>query len=98
MEQVNHAAFLYDRFRQLYIPVSLTDGTQVDFEVNDQPGSSAPNRFYACIQAGADGTVTFTGISATRKDSRHAELMFAVENELQIQQLRNTALCERAGF
>lgn len=85
MEQVNHAAFLYDRFRQLYIPVSLTDSTQVDFEVNDQPGSSAPNRFILVFKPVQTVPVTFTGISATRKDSRHAELMFAVENELQIQ-------------
>ncbi len=84
LEQSGLAAFLEDRYLDTKTPVSLTGTTVVDFNVINEPGSYAPDRFRLVFRQSAPVPVTFTSIRATKHDRSSIQVEWKVENELNI--------------
>lgn len=86
-------AFLEDEFMDMLIPISLTDTTRISFSVTSAPGSYAPNRFRLVFKEMGALPVTFTQISATRKNDKSIDVRWHVENEISMQDY----VVERSG-
>ena len=83
LNQPDLAGFLEDRYLNIKTPVSLVDTTRVDFNIINDPGSYAPDRFRLVFKEIKPAPVTFTSIRANRL--RNDILVeWRVENELNI--------------
>lgn len=78
------AAFLEDTYLNTKTPVSLTGTTLVDFNVIDEPGSYASDRFRLVLGRAAPVPVTFTSIRANKHDRNTIMVEWKVDNELNI--------------
>ena len=85
----NLMGFVRDSYLNQDFPIDLNDTTDINFTVNAQAGSAAPDRFkliYVNLSVAA-GTlpVNFTGLTASRK-SNNIQLSFSVANEINMHQ------------
>ncbi|MFN8245284.1 MAG: hypothetical protein U0T56_02730 [Ferruginibacter sp.] len=76
MNREGFTAWLTDRYLGTEIPVSLTDSTTLTFTVNNDPVSSADDRFILVFRQNIVLPVTITSISATcNRDARWGALV-----------------------
>jgi hypothetical protein len=76
--------YLLDRYNGSKTALSLTDTTVIDFVVNEEPASSAANRFLVIFRQANVVPVTFVQISANRNSDKSIRVDWKVENELSI--------------
>ena len=84
--------YLEDFYLHSITPVSLTDNTSVDFEVNADSASYQVNRFRLIFKVASPLPVTFVQVAATKKD-KNILVSWKVENEINI----NKYLIEKSG-
>lgn len=74
-------AFLEDDYLQRSIPLNMDDTTRIMFNIINNPGSYAANRFRIVFRKLAPVPVFFTGITATRNNDKTSTVNWKVENE-----------------
>ena len=72
------SAYLVDRFKNEYHPVSLTDSSYYNFEVNTDPASKAADRFYIVFEKAPTGKLI--AINAERNGNKDI-IHFSLDNE-----------------
>ncbi len=77
------AAFLEDSYLAVKTAVGLSDTTRIDFNIINDPGSYAPDRFRLVFKELAPVPVTFTSVRANRQVN-NILVEWKVENELNI--------------
>lgn len=77
-------AYLKDNFLQLETPVSLTDTTDVSFQVTIDPLSKASNRFVILFKPSTITGLIFKKITAARSHNDSKTIKWAVKNEINI--------------
>jgi hypothetical protein len=83
MNQPGLIGFLEDNYLHTSSVVSMDGITRVDFEVVNQPGSYAPDRFRLVFKQAGPVPVTFTSVRANRQN-KNILVEWKVENELNI--------------
>lgn len=78
-------AFFEDTYMNTSTPVSLTDTTRITFNVVNIPGSYAPNRFRLVFKSLAVLPVTFTSISANATIQNDVDVVWRVEDEVNME-------------
>ncbi|HRO17683.1 MAG TPA: proprotein convertase P-domain-containing protein [Ferruginibacter sp.] len=78
-------AFFEDAYMNTSTPVSLTDTTRITFNVVNIPGSYAPNRFRLVFKSMAVLPVTFTSISANANVHNDVDVVWRVEDEINME-------------
>lgn len=76
-------AFLEDSYKGTKKPLSITDKTLVDFEINADAASSAPNRFRIVFKQ-TFPPFSFINIQATEPQQDHIAVDWKVENEQEV--------------
>ncbi|MFN8249958.1 MAG: PKD-like domain-containing protein [Ferruginibacter sp.] len=79
-------AFLEDNYLHSSTVVSLHDTTRIMFQVINDPGAYAADRFRLVFRQLMPTPVSFVSISATRKADKSIAVNWAVENEMNLQQ------------
>jgi hypothetical protein len=79
-------AFLIDRFLNSSTPVSVADSTIFDFEITNDAGSFAKDRFIVVFKQSGVTPVTITHLTAIRNNDKHISINWIVENEIGIEQ------------
>ena len=78
--------YLIDSYLRTSVPVSMTEKTEITFNVNSNSGSYAANRFMLVFQKVlAPLPVTITSISANRNRDNTVAVKWQVENEINIE-------------
>ncbi len=83
INQPGLAAFLEDLYLHVKTPVGLSDTTTVDFNIVNDPGSYAPDRFRLVFKELVPVPVTFSNVRANRQGN-NILVEWKVENELNI--------------
>lgn len=78
-------AYIEDSYLGTSTPVSLTDTTVYHFSVVTAPGSYAPNRFRLVFKPTSTLPVDFTSISANVTPQSDVEVIWTVDNELNME-------------
>lgn len=86
MNREGFTAWLTDRYLGTEMPVSLTDSTTLTFTVNNDPASSADDRFILVFRQNIVLPVTITSISATRNRDVSVGVRWSVEQEVRIEE------------
>ncbi|MEP7111614.1 MAG: T9SS type A sorting domain-containing protein, partial [Ferruginibacter sp.] len=76
-------AFLEDSYTGIKTPMSITESSVYDFDINEDAGSAAANRFRIVFKQSAALPVTFKSVKAFRKDA-DIVVEWTVENEINI--------------
>lgn len=74
-------AFLEDDYQRSSTPLNMDDTTRIMFNIINNPGSYAANRFRIVFRKLAPVPVFFTGITATRNNDKTTTVNWKVENE-----------------
>ena len=74
-------AFLEDEYLRQSTPLNMNDTTRIMFNIINEPGSFAANRFRIVFRKLAPVPVFITGISATRNMDKTTTVNWKVENE-----------------
>jgi hypothetical protein len=81
----NMQPYLVDKFLGNTIPIQMEDTTLINFKVDDEKGSFAPDRFMIVFKMAVVPPVTITTITATEK-GKSAEVKWHVDNEKDMKQ------------
>ena len=81
MDVTGLMAFVEDNYLRTSTPISLVTTTRVAFNVINDPGSYAADRFKIVFKQLAPLPVTITNISATRNSDKTVEVSWKVESE-----------------
>ena len=79
-------AYLKDKFLQTEIPVSLSETTDINFEITNDPNSRVVDRFMIVFKKFLP--LRFTAITAVRKSDKPINLTWNTENENNIDNYR----------
>jgi hypothetical protein len=85
MELSGVMAYLYDAHKQTQQLINLNGETIIDFNVENVPGSLAPNRFTIVFKPALVLPVHFTNVTAQRSTDRAVNLQWKVENEINME-------------
>ena len=85
IEQAGLLAFLEDNYLHISTVLSLHDTTNVMFNIINDPGSYAADRFRIVFNRPGPVPVTFTSVSANRNSDKTVTINWKVENETSIQ-------------
>ncbi len=80
-----YSAWLVDRFLGTKTPISLSDSSFINFNIEANAASSAANRFYLVFKLLEAVPVSVTHISATRSADKEITVNWKVENETNIE-------------
>ena len=82
MDIAGVTAFLYDMYTQTYSLLDLNGETNIDFNVQNNGGSYASDRFKIVFSPAVALPVSFTNIAAQRNNDRSVNVQWKVENEI----------------
>lgn len=74
-------AWLVDRYRNQYFPVSLSDETEYAFEVNAEAGSKAGNRFYIVFDWKRNDPPLYSVLSNAIREKELVHIHWSVDRE-----------------
>ncbi|HRF27964.1 MAG TPA: hypothetical protein PKW54_11510, partial [Ferruginibacter sp.] len=74
-------AWLVDRFRNQYYPVSLSDETEYAFDVNAEAGSKAGNRFYIVFDWKRNDPPLYSVLSNAIREKELVHIHWSVDRE-----------------
>ena len=77
-------AFLADRYLHLETAISLTDSSIVNISINNDPASSAADRFYVIFRQRRMAPAGIIAVSAQRREDETAVVRWNVSNEIDI--------------
>lgn len=89
----NITAFLIDKYNNSSTPISVTDSSFIDFSINGDAASNAPDRFMLVFKQSTVVPVKIISIAATRNQDQAIDVTWKVDNELNLQQYQ----VERSG-
>lgn len=90
-------ALLVDKFTRQLTPISLSDESDIIFEITSDPASRAPDRFYIIFQMMRPLPVTILQVDATRKPDQ-VVVAWTVEQELNIREYQVERSADGASF
>ena len=79
LSNLNLKAYLQDKFLQIESPVSLSETTDIDFDITNDPNSRVADRFMIVFKKFLP--LRFTAITAVRKSDKSINLTWNTENE-----------------